>query len=199
MQTPITIKRLTGAIGAELKGVELNHPLDDRTFATIRQAFLDHCVLVFRAQFLDPAAQTAFAHRWGEVLHAPYLKQREMPDHPDVMAQGNIGKGPHNTAEQWHSDLSFMPAPPAHAILSAQVIPETGGDTMFASQYRAYETLSDGEAPPPGPASMAPRSEAGRLVRNRRYGPTAKPSDSTDPPGYRTQRALCEPSLYLLH
>jgi taurine dioxygenase len=48
------------------------------------------------------------------------------------------------TTEQWHSDTSFMPAPPAHAILAAQVLPETGGDTMFASQYRAYETLSQG-------------------------------------------------------
>ena len=81
MGTQITIKRLTGAIGAEVRGVNLNHPLDESTFATIRQAFLDHCMLVFRGQFLEPEAQTVFTHRWGEVLHAPYLKQLEMPDH----------------------------------------------------------------------------------------------------------------------
>ncbi len=145
MGTQITVKRLTGAIGAELKGVDLNHPLDDRTFGTIHQAFLDHCMLVFRGQFLDPAAQTVFTRRWGEVLHLSYLKQLEMPDHREVMAQGNLGKAKHAlVTEQWHSDSSFMPAPPAHAILAAQVLPDAGGDTMFASQYVAYETLSEG-------------------------------------------------------
>jgi taurine dioxygenase len=86
MEKQITIKRLTGAIGADLRGVNLNQPLDDRTFATIHQAFLDHCMLVFRGQFLEPAAQTTFTHRWGEVLHIPYLKQLEIPDHVEVMA-----------------------------------------------------------------------------------------------------------------
>jgi taurine dioxygenase len=144
MGTQITVRRLTGAIGAEVKGVNLNHSLDESTFATIHQAFLDHCMLVFRGQFLEPAAQTIFTHRWGEVLHAPYLKQIEMPDHPDVLAVPNLGKARAFTTEVWHSDLSFTPAPPAHAILAAQVLPEAGGDTMFASQYLAYETLSEG-------------------------------------------------------
>jgi len=144
MGTQLTIKRLTGAIGAEVRGVNLNHPLDETAFATIHQAFLDHCMLVFRGQFLEPEAQTVFARRWGELLHASYLKQREMPAHPEVLAQANRGKAYAFTTEVWHSDLSFMPAPPAHAILATQVLPEAGGDTMFANQYVAYETLSEG-------------------------------------------------------
>jgi len=144
MGTQIIIKRLTGAIGAEVRGVNLNQPLDESTFATIHQAFLDHCMLVFRGQFLEPETQAIFAHRWGKVFHAPYLKQLEMPDHSEVMAQVNRGKAYAFTTEQWHSDLSFMSAPPAHSILAARVIPETGGDTMFANQYVAYETLSEG-------------------------------------------------------
>jgi taurine dioxygenase len=84
-----------------------------------------------------------------------------------VLAAVNRGKAYAFTAEQLHSDLSFMPAPPAHAILAAQVLPETGGDTMFASQYFAYETLSQCmKAPPPGATSVAPRNEAGRLLRD---------------------------------
>jgi taurine dioxygenase len=144
MGTQITLKRLTGAIGAEVRGANLNHPLDERAFATIHQAFLDHCMLVFREQFLDPAAQTAFADRWGKAFHAPYLKSLEVPDHPEVMAQDNLGKAKSYTTEVWHSDQSFMPAPPAHSILAAQVLPEAGGDTMFANQYLASETLSEG-------------------------------------------------------
>jgi len=142
MDRQITMKRLTGAIGAEVKGLTLNHGLDDSTFAIIHQAFLDHCM--FRGQFLEPAAQTAFTHRWGNVLRASYLRQLEIPENPEVLASVNRGKAFAFTTEQWHSDLSFMAAPPAHAILAAQVLPETGGDTMFANQYLAYETLSDG-------------------------------------------------------
>jgi taurine dioxygenase len=143
METPISIKRLTGWIGAEIKGVDLKHPLDDTTFATIHQAFLDHCMLVFRGQFLDPTAQMIFAHRWGEVLDAPYLKRFEMPNHSGLAVVPNLGKERSYTTEVWHSDVSFMPAPPKLTILAAQVVPDVGGDTMFASQYRAYDTLSE--------------------------------------------------------
>jgi taurine dioxygenase len=144
MGTPIDIKPLTGSIGADVKGAGLKHPLDDATFATIRQAFLDYSVLVFHEQFLDPAEQMTFSNRWGEVLDAPYLKPIEMPGHPGMLVVPNLGKERSYTTEVWHTDLSFMPAPPALTILAAQVLPETGGDTMFASQYRAYETLSEG-------------------------------------------------------
>jgi taurine dioxygenase len=116
MGTQITVNRLSGAIGAEVRGVNLNHALDDKTFTSIHEAFLDHCILVFRRQFLDPTAQTAFAYRWGEVFHAPYLKQLEIPDHSNVMAQPNLGKANSYTTEVWHSDLSFMPVPTRNFI-----------------------------------------------------------------------------------
>jgi taurine dioxygenase len=101
-------------------------------------------MLVFRGQFIDPAAQMTFANCWGKAFHAPYLKPLEIPDHPEVMAQPNMGKANSYTTEIWHSDQSFMPVPPAISILAAQVVPEAGGDTMFANQYLAYETLSEG-------------------------------------------------------
>jgi taurine dioxygenase len=144
MGQQISIKRLTGAIGAQVTGVNLNEALDEGTFATIRQAFLDHSVLVFRGQFLEPRALSAFAQLWGRVLRAPYLKPVELPDYPDLIEVVNRGKALAYTTEEWHSDLSFMPNPPAHTILAAQALPETGGDTMFASQYAAYEALSEG-------------------------------------------------------
>ena len=144
MGQQVTIKRLTGVIGAEVTGVNLNEPLEQSAFVTIRQAFLDHCMLVFSGQFLEPRALSAFANLWGDVLRAPYLKPVELPDYPEVIEVVNRGKAFAYTTEEWHSDLSFMPAPPAHAILAARVIPGTGGDTMFANQYVAYEALSDG-------------------------------------------------------
>ena len=143
MGTRIIVKRLTGAIGAEVQGVNLLQPLDEATFAAIHQAFLDHCMLVFRRQFLPPAAQLAFSCWWGEVLVTPYLKSLTMADYPEVIAVNNMGKA-NAITEEWHSDSSFLPNPPAHAILAAQELPEVGGDTMFANQYLAYKRLSEG-------------------------------------------------------
>jgi alpha-ketoglutarate-dependent taurine dioxygenase len=143
MGTQLGIRRLTGAIGAEVSGINLNVPLDETIFEAIHQAFLDHCLLVFRGQFLQPAAQAAFTHRWGEAVITPYLKAFQVPDYPEIVAVSNVGKAK-TVTEEWHSDSSLLPTPPAHAILAAQVVPEVGGDTMFANQYVAYEALSEG-------------------------------------------------------
>lgn len=143
MGTQLGIRRLTGAIGAEVSGITLNSPLDETTFAEVHHAFLEHCLLVFRGQFLRPAAQVAFTHRWGEAVVTPYAKALQVPDYPEIIAVGNRGKAK-TVTEEWHSDSSFLPTPPAQAILAAQVVPEVGGDTMFANQYLAYDTLSEG-------------------------------------------------------
>src|SRR5271167_602478 len=99
MGAQVAIKRLTGSIGAEVNGVILNESLDDATFTALHQAFLNHNMLVFRGQCLDPVAQTAFANRWGEAFHAPYLRALEIPDHPEVLAQNNLGKANAYTTE----------------------------------------------------------------------------------------------------
>jgi len=123
-------------------------------------------MLAFRGQFLDPVAQTAFTHRWGEVLHLPYLKQLEMPDHREVMAQGNLGKAKHAlVTEQWHSDSSFMPAPPAHAILAAQMLPEALATLCLPTNTWRTKRYLRYEAPTHGATSMARGSETGHRTR----------------------------------
>jgi taurine dioxygenase len=164
MGTQITLKRLTGAIGAEVRGVNLNHPLDESTFATIHQAFLNHCMLVFRGQFLEPEAQTVFAHRWGEVLRAPYVKQREMPAHPEVLAQVNQGKAYAFTTEQWYSDLSFMP--PSGPCHSGGAGITGGGRRHHVCQpvFGLRNVIRGHEAPPPAATGMARRAKLACLV-----------------------------------
>jgi taurine dioxygenase len=141
MGSRFTLQRLTGTIGAGISGVDLNQPVDDETFAAIRTACLDHYVLLFRQQFLQPAAQVAFTRRWGDALVIPYLKPLQHADHPEIVTIPNMGKA-NSLTEQWHAESSFLPSPPAYTVLSAQRLPEYGGDTMFANQYLAYETLS---------------------------------------------------------
>jgi taurine dioxygenase len=136
----MTIRKLTGSIGAEVLDLDLRE-VDDTAFAAVRRAFLDHCVLVFRDQHFGAAELLAFTRRWGDIFHTPHAQGLER--FPDVIAVRNRGKAG-TTTEYWHTDSVFAPVPPALSILASQVLPPEGGDTMFANQYLAYETLTPG-------------------------------------------------------
>ncbi len=135
----IEVIPVTGSIGAEIAGVQLR-ALDDATFAVIRQAFLDHCMLIFRDQHLTIEEHKAFAARWGEFSISPFVNYLE--DHPGVLPLVNRGRDGAVT-NNWHYDSAFLPEPPSMTINSARQVP-VGGDTMWSNQYFAYETLSDG-------------------------------------------------------
>jgi taurine dioxygenase len=132
---------LTPAIGAEVSGIDLSRPLDEATFQAIRQLCLERCVLLFRGQSIDPVTHVAFTRRCGEALVIPYLKPLHHPGHPEIVVVPNMGKA-NTLTEQWHSESSFLPNPPCYTVLAAKELPSVGGDTMFANQYLAYDTLS---------------------------------------------------------
>lgn len=135
----LDLTQLTGHVGAAIEGVRLEE-LTKAEFAAVRQAFLDHSVLVFPGQHLSIDDQVAFAQRWGSFSTNPFVEY--LPDHPGVLQLRNLGKA-NAVTENWHYDSTFLPEPPSITILSARQIP-VGGDTMWSSQYHAYETLSDG-------------------------------------------------------
>jgi len=137
----ITVSALSGALGAEISGVDLAR-LDDAAFRAIHDAFLAHQVLVFRDQHLTPAAYAALARRFGEPAEYPFAKG--LDGHPEITL---IVKEAHQTSNfggMWHSDTTYKPDPPKATMLLAVETPPAGGDTLFACQYRAYDTLSDG-------------------------------------------------------
>lgn len=138
----IDVKRLSGALGAEIFGADLSKDLDNETFDDVHQAFLDHQVIFFRGQTLTPEAHKRFARRFGTLNIHPYVKG--MDGHPEVM---EIIKEPNekvNFGGGWHSDMSFLEKPSIGSILHALEVPDYGGDTLFASMYAAYDALSDG-------------------------------------------------------
>lgn len=130
---------LGGALGASVTGHRLAALTEDQ-FAAIRDAFLEHAMLVFPGQFLDVDEHVEFASRWGEFSISPFVTYLE--SHPCVLPLHNRGKAGAVT-ENWHSDSTFLDRPPALNVLSAREIP-VGGDTMWSNQYLAYERLSDG-------------------------------------------------------
>jgi taurine dioxygenase len=137
----LTIRRATGVLGAYVGGVDLSGPLDDETVAAIRHALLEHHVLFFRGQRLDPEQQMAFGRRFGELDTHPFVAGRD--DHPEVLEIVTEPDDRFNFGGGWHTDVTFLPEPDLGSILYAVDVPEVGGDTLFADQHAAYDALSD--------------------------------------------------------
>jgi taurine dioxygenase len=140
----VTVDRWAGPCGAVVSGVDLARPLTDETVAELRRALLDHLVLFFRDQALDPDQQVAFSRRFGPYSPVPFVQP--IAAHPEVIA---VVREPTETqgfafGGIWHSDFSILPAPPMGSILHALEVPPYGGDTLWANQYLAFETLSPG-------------------------------------------------------
>jgi len=137
----LTVRRLSGALGAEISGVDLADA-SDALIADLRALWLEHLVLFFRGQPLAPKDFLAFASRFGEPMEYPFLKG--LDGFPLVTP---VVKHEHETVNFggiWHTDTSYLDEPPMATMLIARTVPPHGGDTLFANGYLAYETLSGG-------------------------------------------------------
>ena len=139
----VVLAPLSGVLGARIDGVDLSVDLADGTIATIRRAVCDHGVVVFSGQSLTPERQVAFTRRFGPDARVNFVEP--LAEHPSVikvLKEAEDGDA-FNFGGAWHSDFSFEPAPPSFTILHALDVPPYGGDTVWASMYAAYETLSE--------------------------------------------------------
>ena len=209
--TRLDVQPIAGALGAEISGVDLGTDLDDATIAEIRRALLDHCVIFFRDQEFDAEQHKRLARRFGEIfVHPNYAG---MQADPEIVM---IRREPGDTrvvGEDWHTDTTMMPKPPMGAILYAIEAPPHGGDTLFANQYLAYETLSEGMkrlidglraihsdrlvAGPQSRASVGRTTKAAPRRRVARDGEHA--SDRRPTPGNRPQGAVRQRLLHRRH
>jgi taurine dioxygenase len=138
----IKVSPVSGALGAEIGGVDLATDLTDDVVAEIRSAWLEHLVVFFRDQVLDADAFLAFARRIGEPVEYPFVKGIE--GYPEII---EVAKLPHETVNFggiWHSDTTYLERPPMATLLLAREVPPFGGDTEFANMYTAFESLSPG-------------------------------------------------------
>jgi taurine dioxygenase len=142
------IRPLSTHFGVEVVGLDLSRPLDEQTFATLREAWFRSTVMVVRGQNLSPAEQVTFSRRFGE-LQVHVLTQFQIPGQPEVLLLSNAKKadgtpaGFEDAGRYWHSDLSYDAHPSLGTLLYAVEIPPSGGDTLFVDMYTAYETLPD--------------------------------------------------------
>ena len=138
----IQVRPIAGALGAEIEGIDAARPLDTTVVAELRQALLDHLVIFLRNQRLTPQAQLAFARQFGEPMEYPQLKG--LPECPLITPVVKLAHERVNFGGIWHSDTAYLEEPPMGSMLLAREVPPYGGDTLFASQYLAYEALSEG-------------------------------------------------------
>ena len=191
----IQVDKLTPHAGAEIRGVDLSQPLDERTFKEIHDALIDSGVIFFRDQHLTPDQQKAFGRLFGE-LHMHPAAPRELADHPEILVIHADEKSKHVAGENWHSDVSCDLEPPMGSILYMHELPPVGGDTLFASMYAAYEALSE-----PMKRFLEPLTamHEGEHVYRGRYGvdDTGKTFPRAEHPVVRTHPVSGRKALYV--
>jgi taurine dioxygenase len=143
------IEPLSDVLGAEVTGLDVRATSFGEHFETVQAHLHDHQLLVFREQHLAPADLVAFTRRFG-APEPHVLQQWSLPGCPEIYVLSNIvenGRQVGSTTEGlgWHTDLTYMPFPAAYTILYALEVPHTAGDTLFASLYRAYDTLDEND------------------------------------------------------
>ncbi|MBT5110285.1 MAG: taurine dioxygenase [Rhodospirillaceae bacterium] len=134
-------KSLSGAIGAEVRGVDLAHASDD-VWDEIRALFLDRIALFFPGQTLGPKALASVAEHIGPVGEYPFVEG--FAEEPRVFAVVKESHETKNFGEGWHSDTTYTDIPPKATVLYSVETPRAGGDTLFANMHLAYEGLSEG-------------------------------------------------------
>ena len=136
------VRPISGALGAEIFGVDFAAGVDSETFDCIRATFHEHGVIVIRDQDLTPEQHVAAACRFGDINVNRFFTP--VDGHPHV---AEVRKEPHqkrNIGNKWHTDHSYDDAPALGSMIYALEVPPAGGDTVFANMSLAWETLSEG-------------------------------------------------------
>ena len=141
--TRFRVAPLTPIIGAEIHDIDLGVPLPDETIADIRSALLTYKVIFFRDQEISEEQHIAFARRFGDLEVHP-MTPKDQPHQETFHLRTNEVTRPGSKvgADLWHSDVTWRAEPSLGSILRCRIMPEVGGDTMFADMVAAYEGLS---------------------------------------------------------
>jgi taurine dioxygenase len=170
----IAVERIAGALGAEISGIDLSRDLDDAAIGEIRRALVENQVIFFRDQHLTPERHLAFGRRFGTLQVHDFVEG--MADNEEIIEVRKEEYEKRNFGGGWHTDVSYLERPALGSVLYARDVPEVGGDTMFASQYLAYDALSDGMKNMLGTMTAihsARRPYGPDAARARAYGPSS--------------------------
>ncbi|MBS24971.1 MAG: taurine dioxygenase [Gammaproteobacteria bacterium] len=134
-----TVKPLAAALGVELSGVDLTSELTPEVFQEVRRLLVEHQVIFFRDQDISPQQHHDLAASFGPLQTHPAYGT--VDGFPEITILESTAENP-SKIEAWHTDMTFRQHPPMGAVLRSKVIPEQGGDTLWASMTAAYDALS---------------------------------------------------------
>ena len=146
------------ALGATITDIDLKQPLEEKLTVFIAKALAENEVIFFRNQDITPEQHRAFALNFGQLQSHPVYPT--IKGFPEITILENDEKNP-SKIEKWHTDMTFKKIPPLGSILLGKVIPEKGGDTLFASLSAAYSDL---------PLDLKQSLEAMTAVHSFEYG-----------------------------
>jgi taurine dioxygenase len=138
----LTVEPIAGALGASISGIDLSQASESAELDGIRQALADHLVVFLPGQRLTLNDLERITDLLGGRDVTPFVAPLE--DRPHVIRVIKEPDDVINFANAWHSDLSYLSAPPAYTLLHAWDVPDHGGDTVWSNQYLAYDSLSRG-------------------------------------------------------
>ena len=133
-------RRIAGALGAEIEGVDLSAPLSAPALAALRKLWLEHLVIFFRDQDLSEQQYMVFAGQIGEPIEYPLVKG--LAGFPKIIEVKKLEHERVNFGGIWHSDTAYLERPPMASMLLAREVPPHGGDTLFANMHAAFDSLS---------------------------------------------------------
>jgi taurine dioxygenase len=190
------VRRIAGALGAEVEGVDLGNPTRDLV-ASIRAAWLEHLVLFFHDQPLTLDQYMAFAQHLGEPVEYPMVPG--LPGHPKVIEVKKLEHERVNFGGIWHTDTAYLERPPMASMLLAREVPPFGGDTLFSNMYLAFDCLSSGfrsilsEMKAVNSSTKADASK----TREDRIGSSEQKTFSAEHPVVRTHPETGRKALYV--
>lgn len=141
-ETSLTVEPISGSLGAVVRGIDLRNVSAQEELAPLIDAISRHLVVFMPDQELDLDCLERITDLLGGRDTTPFVGHVE--DRPYVIKVVKEPSDGMNFANEWHSDLSYLPKPPAYTLLHAYEIPAYGGDTLWANQYLAYQHLSPG-------------------------------------------------------
>lgn len=133
------LERLAGSCGAIVRGFDVGSPLTPDRVEELRSLLDEHLVVALPDQHIDLDRLEAFTDELGGRDVTPYVEP--VDGRPYVIRVIKEASDELNFANAWHSDLSYLPEPPSYTVLHARDVPDAGGDTLWANQYLAFETL----------------------------------------------------------
>ena len=184
-QSQLAVEPVPGALGVEISGIDLSGEVSDDQVTAIRAALVEHHVVFFRDQVLQPEHQVAFGARLGELEDYPFVAP--LPGYPKLIPVIKEPEERTNFGGGWHSDLAYAAKPPMATMLYALEVPKRGGDTLFADGIAAYEALT-----PAMQAMLAPLRVEYNVAN---IMPRGASEDTATTRGNRSMEATTDPAV----